>query len=245
MKIESEIFDFYIKNGHIDTYKGSWLFRYLEKMSNDTIAFVEPSDSLEDIQRMESIAAEIRNKVDYFEPNNVEIWNLLFPDWKQSISNVVVHFIVGLPKGYDALALQDEDGGPHIIYDMGNWLAYQEHVISDVINNLLTHELSHICIQRSFPGIMTTYLSGTYLEGLDAITFNEGFAHLLAFENKDISLVDWDHKKFNSVYSDASEKMQAALLEQNPSKQKKYIQMSMAGSYYEKFGAMVGMLYFG
>lgn len=243
MNIESEIFDFYIKNGHIDTYKGNWLFRHLEELSSGMNAFEEPSYSLTEIQTMKKIAVEIRKEIDYFEPNNIEVWNLLFPDWEESISNVVVHLMVGLPKGYDALALQDENGRPLIIYDIGNWLAYQEHVISDVTNNLLTHELGHICIQAAFPDIVSTYLSGTYLEGLDAITFNEGFAHLLAFENRNISLVDWHHEKFNCVYTDASEKMKAALLEKNPSKQKKYIQESMVGSYYGKFGAMVGMLY--
>ncbi len=116
-------------------------------------------------------------------------------------------------------------------------------VISDVVNNLLTHELCHVCINAAFPDMGNIYKSGTYLEGLDAITFNEGFAHLLSFENENISSVDWKSEKFRKIFTDTTETMKNALLEEDTSKQKQYIQTSMAGSYYEKFGAMVGMLY--
>lgn len=243
MIINSEISDFYLENGNIDKYKENWLFKYLERLSGGTIVFKEPVYSQKDIQTMIRIATEIRKEVDNFEPNNIEIWNLLFPNWEENISDVVVYFIVGLPQGYDALALQDESGNPIAVYDIGNWLVYQNMVISDVVNNLLTHELCHICIKSVFPDLRNTYISGTYLEGLDAIAFNEGFAHLLAFENKNISSVDWKSEKFRKVFADAIETMKNALLEEDTSKQKQYIQTSMMGSYYEKFGVMVGMLY--
>ncbi|WIV11548.1 hypothetical protein [Proteiniborus sp. MB09-C3] len=243
MIINSEIFDFYLENGNIDKYKENWLFKYLEGLSGDMNIFKEPSYSQKDIQTMIRIATEIRKHIDNFEPNNVEIWNLLFPNWGEIISDVVVYFIVGLPQGFDALALQDESENTIAVYDIGNWLAYQNIVVSDVINNLLTHELCHVCINAAFPDLKNTYISGTYVEGLDAIAFNEGFAHLLAFENKNISSVDWKSEKFRKIYTDTVETMKNALLEEDTSKQKQYIQASTMGSYYERFGAMVGMLY--
>lgn len=149
-----------------------------------------------------------------------------------------------MEQGYDALALQDESGRPIAVYDIGNWLPYQNMVISDVVNNLLTHELCHVCIKAVFPDLKKVYMSGSYIEVLDAIAFNEGFAHLLAFENKDISQVDWKSEKFKKVFVDSIETMKRAILEEDTSKQKQYIQASNTGSYYEeKFGAMVGMLY--
>lgn len=243
MIINSKIFDFYLENGNIDKHKDDWLFQYLEVLSGGVNVFEEPSYSQKDIKTMTKIATEIRKQIDNFEPNNLEMWNLLFPNWKEIISEVVVYFIVGLPEGYDALALQDESGNPIVVYDMGNWLIYKNMVISDVINNLLTHELCHVCINAAFPDLRNTYIAGTYLEGLDAITFNEGFAHLLAFENKNISSVDWKSEKFRKVLADTVETLKNALLEEDTSKQKQYIHAAMAGSYYEKFGAMVGMLY--
>lgn len=243
MIINSEIFDFYLENGNINKYKEDWIFKYLGILNGGMNVFEEPSYSQENIKTMKKIAIEIRKQIDNFEPNNVEIWNLLFPNWKKVISDVFIYFIVGLPKGYDALALQDENGHPIAVYDIGNWLIYEKMVISDVINNLLTHELSHVCINAAFPDLMNTYMSGTYLEGLDGITFNEGFAHLLSFKNRNISLVDWKSEEFKNIFADVVETMKKALLEEDTSKQKQYIQASMAGAYYEKFGAMVGMLY--
>lgn len=243
MIINSEIFDFYLENGNIDKFKEEWLFKYLKKMSGGMSVFREPSYSLEDIQTMVRISTEMRKQIDNFQPNNLEIWKLLFPDWKEIISEVFIHFIVGLPQGYDALALEDEDGRPMAVYDIGNWLIYKDMEISDVVSNLLTHELSHVCTRAAFPDLKSTYISGTYIEGLNAIAFNEGFAHLLAFENKNISMVDWKSEKFKKVYDDTRKTMKNALLEEDTLKQKEYIQKSMAGSYYEKFGAMVGMLY--
>ena len=212
-------------------------------MSGGINIFESPSYSQKDIQTMTRIATDIRKEIENFEPNNIKIWNLLFPKWEEVISDLVVHFIVGLPQGYDALALEDDNGNPIAIYDIGNWLIYQNMIISDVINNLLTHELCHVCINAAFPDLSNIYITGTYLEKLDAITFNEGFAHLLSFENKNILSVDWKSEKFSKIFTDTFEIMENALLEENPSKQEQYIQTSMAGSYYDKFGAMVGMLY--
>lgn len=243
MIINSEIFDYYLENGNIDKYKEDWLFKYLEGLNNGANVFEELSYSQKDIQTMIKISTEIRKQIDNFEPNNIEIWNLLFPNWEEIISDVVVYFIVGLPQGYDALALQDKSGHPIAVYDIGNWLIYQNMEISDVVNNLLTHELCHVCIGAAFPNLKTIYLSGTYLEGLNAITFNEGFAHLLAFENKNIESVEWQSQKYKKVYESSVETMKNALIEEDTCKQKQYIQASMAGHYYEKFGAMIGMLY--
>lgn len=243
MIINSEIFDYYLENGNIDKYKEDWLFKYLEGLNNGANVFEELSYSQKDIQTMIKISTEIRKQIDNFEPNNIEIWNLLFPNWEEIISDVVVYFIVGLPQGYDALALQDKIGHPIAVYDIGNWLIYQNMEISDVVNNLLTHELCHVCIGAAFPNLKTIYLSGTYLEGLNAITFNEGFAHLLAFENKNIESVEWQSQKYKKVYESSVETMKNALIEEDTCKQKQYIQASMAGHYYEKFGAMIGMLY--
>lgn len=243
MIINSEIFDYYLENGNIDKYKEDWLFKYLEGLNNGANVFEELSYSQKDIQTMIKISTEIRKQIDNFEPNNIEIWNLLFPNWEEIISDVVVYFIVGLPQGYDALALQDKIGHPIAVYDIGNWLIYQNMEISDVVNNLLTHELCHVCIGAAFPNLKTIYLSGTYLEGLNAITFNEGFAHLLAFENKNNESVEWQSQKYKKVYESSVETMKNALIEEDTCKQKQYIQASMVGHYYEKFGAMIGMLY--
>lgn len=243
MLIDSDIFDFYLENRNIDKHREDWIFKYLEKVSGMESVFEEPSHTQDEIKIMTRIAIEIRKQIENFKPNNLEIWNLLFLNWEKIISGVVVYFIVGLPSGYDALALRDEQGKPIVVYDIGNWIIYKDMSILNVVNNLLTHELCHVCIDDVFPEIHNIYLTGSYHEGLDAIVFNEGFAHLLAFENKNIASVDWKSEKFQEIFKDNVEKLKAAILEKEVSKQKQFIQESTSGSYYEKFGAIVGMLY--
>lgn len=243
MIINSEVFDYYLENQNIDKYEDYWLFKCLSGLSGEMNVFKKPSYSPEDIQTMARISKEIQIQVKDFKPNNIEIWNILFPKWMEAISDVTVYFIVGLPEGYDALALRDESENSIVVYDIGNWLIYKSMNISDVANNLLTHELCHVCIHSVFPDIKKIYMSGTYTECLNAIAFNEGFAHLLAFENKNIDSVDWKSEKYNKLYNSSLETMKEALLEEDIDKQKQYIQGSMSGSYYGKFGAMLGMLY--
>lgn len=243
MVINSDIFDFYLKNGNIDKHKEDWIFKYLGKVSGIESILQEPSYNQDEIKIIKRIAMEIRKQIENFKPNNLEIWNLLFPNWEEIISEVVIYFIVGLPNGYDALAFRDEQGKPIVVYDIGNWIIYKDMSILDVVNNLLTHELSHVCIHDVFPEIHHVYLTGNYNEGLDAIAFNEGFAHLLAFENKNIASVDWKSEKFHKIFKDNVEKLKIAILEEEVLKQKQFIKESTSGSYYEKFGAIVGMLY--
>ncbi len=243
MIVNEEIFEAYLKEGHIDKFKDHWLFAHLEKMSGGNAVFVQPNYGAGEVLAMKGLADELGRAIENFQPNNLALWDLLFDKWQETISTVAIYLVVGLPAGFDALALKGPDGQAILVYDLGNWLRYKDRIIEDVANNLLTHELAHVCIEKAWPSLAEVYISGTYREGLDAITFNEGWAHLLAFENKNIAAVDWQSDEFNEIYVQTSAKMAIALGEEDSIQQKKFLQDATMGSYYDKFAAMVGMFY--
>ncbi len=242
MRINSEILEQYLESGNIEVARKQDVLQYLKSEAVENHWDEELSYTGEELKVMEKIAKELRKGMESFSPNNLELWETLFPNWKEITKDVMVYLLVGLPKGYDALALHDEQGSPIIIFDVGNWLAYKELNIGDVMGNLLTHELGHICIYHAFPQLEETS-SMEYQEQLNAICFDEGFAHLLSFENKEIDSILWNEERFGKIYKDSVSTMRLALMEEDRNRQEEYIEYSMTGRYEDKFGAMMGMLY--
>lgn len=190
MIINSEILDTYLSKGNIENHENGWLFEYLEKVSGQTL-FHPPAYSPEEIDMIRRIAAQIRTEIQSFRPNNVELWDLLFPGWTKMIGGISINLIVGLPPGYDALTLQIAHKSPQIVYDVGNWLAYQNQVIADVTNNLLTHELAAAAgnYYEKFGAMLgMLYLTGRWLEKGNAgvkEAFDGGWQH---FASKAITM---------------------------------------------------------
>jgi len=85
--------------------------------------------------------------------------------------------IVGLPDMFDALVILDPSGDSQVVLDLSNWVVYEgKHNIGNVIHNLLTHELCHVCIGAIYRKIEADSESADYITRIDAMTFNEGFA---------------------------------------------------------------------
>lgn len=242
MRVNSTVLDKYLEDGRIKEAQTDPLVAHVIEnvigvYKDDTLIYSRDEQKI-----MIRMADEIKAEIKDFTPNNEKLWNLLYPNWREIIKDVTVHLVVGLPKNYDALALEDERGNPAMVYDMGNWIIYQNMNLRDVVRNLLTHELAHLCNYVSFPKLKELSLMG-YQEKLNAISFDEGCAHLLSFENKDISSVDWQEEKFEKVFKESLDLMKEAQLETDSVKQDEFIEKSMTGNYYEKFGAMIGMIY--
>ena len=85
--------------------------------------------------------------------------------------------------------------------------------------------------------------SPNYLTKLDAITFHEGFAHLVSYQATEIAHVNWHSEQLNEVYSTCKERMRSALAETDVKKQEQFLNDATCGAYYEKFACMCGMLY--
>lgn len=113
--------------------------------------------------------------------------------------------------------------------------------LSKLSQNLLTHELFHVLIGKYYTDIEESEQFGNYINKLDAITFNEGFAHLVSYNQQEINSVEWE--KLEDIYIQSINKMKLALMETNPQSQEQYIYDANFGNYYDKYACMCGMIY--
>lgn len=240
--LHTEIIDTYLNGNNIEKFKNHWIYNTVgQGDSKDKNIFTMPS--MEDTAIVRKIYIEAQNCLADFKPLNSELWSCLFPEWKRILDNIEVYFIVGLPEPNDATVIPDPSGKNVIILDLKCWVKYYKKTnITDLIRNLITHECCHICIGKMFPQIDSDYENGTYLEKLNSMIFNEGFAHLVSY-NQNICSVDWHEKKLTEVKEKSLSKLKSAVLENDTSKQNDYLYTAMFGQYYDKFGCMIGMLY--
>lgn len=245
MRINNKIVSAYLSGGKVSDYSQEWYF------SNSSIArsqgsniFQEPIYDKDHTRKVEIACKAIEKTAAEFIPSNLLIWNTLFPSWPAILADVTVDLIVGLPQPYDAIVERDATGKQHVIFDMLCWAQYVgQRDITEIVQNLLTHELCHILIGCSVPNIDDDTESKNYLTRFDANTFHEAFAHLVSYKAKEIHTIDWHTTDLEKVKERSNHKMSAALAESTPEIQQKYLYEAFCGQYYEKYACMSGMLY--
>ena len=144
--------------------------------------------------------------------------------------------VVGFPHPYDAM-VRSYNGTEYMILDLIR-LGQNALENPDISDGLLTHELLHICIHKKYPAPE----GQSYHDNLDYITFNEGFAHALSYA-RDIADLPFD-VYLEEKYKLAREKLREASFETDVEKQEKHLFFAnTGGNYWDKFGAIAGMLY--
>jgi len=245
MIINEEMAVTYLDRLDVSRYCKEWYFSETEtaKIVGESI-FTSPNTDDETRKKVRSVYDAIHATVRIFQPLNVRLWNLLFPDWKKELENVSVDLIVGFPEPNDATVEYDTDGRCHIIFDLVCWTKYIGYCdMAQLARNLLSHELCHVLLHSHLAGLTEALEGADYQKRLDAITFDEGFAHLLSYDAKDIDMVDWQSKELLTVFGQSREKLKSALAEQDTTKQGQFIYEALYGNYYDKFACMCGMLY--
>ena len=245
MKVNTAVVDAYIRAEDLSPFAQLWLYEQETDAGRENI-FTQPESSEEKRRQVEQIKTEMLTYLQNFEPCNVRLWDALFETWRPSIEQTEVDLVVGCPELYDAFVKRDTRGQAHMIFDLLNWEKYLGHYpITDLVQNLLSHELMHVQIGQVMPDIEAAEERGSYLEKLDAITFNEGFAHLLSYEIKGLETVDWATPAMQEVYTKAQSQMRAALQAQDPARQADFVQKANFGQYTDKYACMCGMIYLG
>ncbi len=236
MRVEDFLAEEYLKGKDVSKYASEWYFEEEKRFEN-------PPECEKTHKAVEKILNDIKMITKNFVPLNNDVVDILFPDRKNIQINV--DLIVGYPAPYDAVVKKAPDGKTHIILDLVRIADYglSENELKNVISNLLTHEGVHVLMAYSEPDIARAMEEDNYINKLDAIVFDEGFAHLLSYNNKELEQVDWTSQKLRTVFEQSSLKLNEAIKEQKPERQKELIIQSNTGGYYEKFGAMSGMLY--
>lgn len=237
MKIFDQIILDYLAGKSITGHRGAWFFQ-------GSRPFTDPSYSAGEREMVEEVYRALLPAAEAFQPLNREIWDALFPGWPGALEEACVDLVIGFPRPYDAMALRDSAGGYHIVFDLLCWTAYLGKAdLRNIARNLLTHELCHMLIGRTVAGIDGDLDSGSYPDMLDALTFHEGFAHLVSYGGKELRDTDWTAPELRRVRESSRRDLGLALAAGDEAERAEYLSRANCGKYYEKFACMAGMLY--
>lgn len=232
MQIDTFIVEAYLQ-GRQD-YNSHWLFSNIT--GDGEYAFDKPDPAYR--EKIGRVLKATQDALRNFKPYNPEIFSALFSSWRKLAEGVNIILSVGCPAPYDAM-VREYEGKEYIIFDLIRLLGCQpdEGRFVSFLRQMLTHEVSHICIHADYP---VTAPSG-YRERLGEIVFNEGFAHALAVLDG-IGVYDFS-SMIREHYQASLQKLKEALAETDPEKQKEYLRASNCGPYWDKFAAISGKLY--
>lgn len=233
MIVDGSIVRKYLDGESSETYKYDEIFENIEYGKN---VFEEP-----DISKIDKIADLfnlISQELKDFHPYNFKIFCDLFPDWKEIIKDVNIKLIVGCKDPYDAFVIKPERK-LFVYFDLLRINKYVEDGSNAlaIVRQLITHELTHVCVSKGH----ICKDENNYVELLKYIVFNEGFAHVLAFND---NIEEFDFSEINEKhYNSSVQKLKEALNEKDTEMQKEYLFNSNSGQYWNKFGAIAGKLY--
>lgn len=206
--------------------------------------FTEPARDAAAREKVRAAHSAILARVQGFQPTNRLVWDALFPDWPGVLEDTEVDLIVGFPEPYDAEVEYDPAGRRHVVFDLICWSRYVGHCeLGDLVQNLLTHELCHVLTHRACPGLAAALTGPNYLTGLDAVCFDEAFAHLVSYEARELGETDWQSETLAEAARRSKARMRQALTEEDPQRQQQNLYEAVCGNYYDKFACISGMLY--
>ena len=184
MIINIEIVDAYLNGENISKFSSLFIYRQADRS-----IFQEPEKDKAEI--VSKIKDEIINHICDFIPCNKRIWDILFKDWQKDLDNIILDLVVGCKEPNDAFVLKDLNERHHMIFDLLCWEKYVGKIsLSKLSQNLLTHELLHMLLGKYYTDIEESEKFGNHINKLDAITFNEGFAHLVSYNQQEINSVE-------------------------------------------------------
>lgn len=230
MRLDTSIVTNYLQGR--EDYAGHWLFTSIQE---GRYTFDRPDPACR--EAVGALCAQAETALREFVPCNAALFAALFPRWREQAAAVNVLLAVGCPAPYDAMTKERADG-VYLVFDLIRFLEYQRagKDIPSLLRKLITHELTHACLAADYPD-----RAAGYQEKLAYITFNEGFAHALAYA-EDIMAEDFSGV-LAAHYPDAVRELKAALAETDPQKQAEYLRRADIGPYWSKFAAMSGKLY--
>lgn len=245
MHINDEITLAYLNGVDVTCFSNNWYFTNSVVSGNiGENIFTSPCSDSEMKDKVKIVYDAIYQKVSDFTPSNIAIWDVLFDDWKEVFAEIDVDLIMGFPEPYDATIEYDKMGKCHVIFDLGCWSKYVGHCdLSLLVQNILTHELCHVLLQKHSKNLKKDLTSTDYVTALDAITFDEGFAHLVSYEAKEINEINWNDNKLLEIYESNKVRMKSALVAEDTDTQQLNLYEALCGNYYEKYACMCGMFY--
>jgi len=238
MKIDYCIVSAFLNGEPSSVYSGHWVFDARLPAPGEKTIFTEP-DASRSVEVRQCLR-QVTKICGSFTFRNKDLVENIFADIPSVVESVNILLTVGLPSMYDAMLVEHE-GNTHIVFDLINFANYVKNGkdLAELVDNFLTHELIHMLINVKYPPKRQEDFG--YVEYLDYISFHEGFAHLLSYED-DISNYR-PGNMYKERFDSTKKKLVMALNEAEPSHREKYIVEANTGRYWDKFGAIASMLY--
>lgn len=206
--------------------------------------FTEPAREAAVKEKVRAAWQAIMAQAQGFLPTNRPVWDALFPDWPGVLEDTDIDLIVGFPEPYDAEVEYDPAGRRHVVFDLICWSRYVGHCeLGGLVQNLLTHELCHVLTHRSHPGLAAALTSPDYRTSLDAVCFDEAFAHLVSYEARELAETNWQSETLAGAARRSRARMRQALAEEDPQRRQQNLYEAVCGNYYDKFACISGMLW--
>lgn len=218
--------------GDIDAVRESWAVQSMPPFS------LPPEDDA-----TKSAVDSTRNLVMAFAkdflPANAFAMDKLFKGWRRK--GIRVSLIVGCPQQYATFTAVSPDGTNTFVINILSLANYGigDEVLSDNLRDIFNHEFIHILMKERGLGAAR---GEDYLSTLDSIAYNEGFAHLLSHESRNIRKVDWKAER-TEHFDPCRNQLAEAMEEEDPEIQSLNILKSDTGYYYDRFAAASSMLY--
>lgn len=240
MKIYDDIIKTYLSGGDLEQFRQSWYYADsdLSRTYNKNV-FTLPPEQEELRPKARIVYDALLDLFADFSPAGKagELYDGLYPNWREVADQATVDLIVALPQPHDAVVCNDPEGRLHMLFDVVRWTPMIEYNLSGEAQGIVTHELFHVLMHTQFPQEET----GDYLDQLDQITFHEGFAHMVQLAG--MGLLDLHGERLTEVKARSTEKLRLALTETDPERQEVFCHEANCGNYFDKYGAMAGMLY--
>lgn len=234
MNLDTKIIEQYFTDKSIKNIIDHWIFRSIIPGKH---VYEEPPK--ENYDRLRIIYDMVLKSLENFTPLNIKLWNQFFGSYSTFSENVTIYIIVGSPNPYDAMVRQDEEGGKCIIFDLERIRSYSENddQISDIIMQLITHEIAHVYINKSH---RSPNIEDSIYENLRYIVFNEGIAHFLSF-HKDVLSIDWYTKEMEERRKRSYTTLLSEMRKNSLDKKEELLIKATSGRYWDKFGAIAGL----
>lgn len=229
MEIDNRLIKEYLVDEPI-TAKSHWLYAVIEP---EKILFEEPRENKKEISELEKTILTVLKK---FKPVNEELVTRLFPTFYEQLANIELILSIGVPAPYDTFT-RVYQGEEYLILDLARLASYglTSKQITNMLRELITHEVIHLCLHVDYPNA-----GETYQEKLNYLAFDEGFAHLLSHQDKlEDLLFDETLKEY---YEKSNKRFVNALQVTDKVRQGELLSEAVSGPYWEKFGAIFGML---
>jgi len=233
MIIDDSMIQEYLGNNNVEKYCNHWVFSGVIEEKK-----VFESPNIEFKKPVANILNLIKSMLLDFHPMNENIFTNLFPTWMKDLEDFRILLTVGMPNPYDAM-VRSHEGKEYVVFDLIRFHDYElkGFCVEDIVSQMITHEAAHICLHKKY----SLSSDANYEQTLKYITFDEGFAHFIAFK-EDIENYDAD-EVIGKYYDENIKKLRESFKENDLDRQEELLEVSNSGPYWEKFAAISGKLF--